>query len=202
MARSIDLYVMRHLPTAGNLKKQYIGWTDEPIVPADAKPLTHAQVVVHTSDLVRTVETARSYFPNAKLVAHEALRELHFGDWEQKTYAELCEEETYRAWLDDPFAVIPPGGESFERFKTRVKAAIEEILQQAEQPLVLVVHGGVIRLLKSQWIEATFLQAQAPHDTVTHFTLEKQEEWQCTSYSEVPITESAPWFATIWDETD
>lgn len=202
MARFINVYVMRHLPTAGNLKKQYIGWSDESIVPTDAKPLTHAQVVVHTSDLVRTVETARSYFPNAKLVAHEALRELHFGKWEQKTYAELCEDETYRAWLDDPFAVIPPGGESFERFRTRVTAAIEEILQQAEQPLVLVVHGGVIRLLKSIWTESTFLQAHAPHDTVTHFTLEKQEEWQCTSYLEVPITESAPWFANTLHETD
>lgn len=202
MAHSIDLYVMRHLPTAGNLKKQYIGWSDESIVPTDAKPFTHAQVVVHTSDLVRTVETARSYFPNAKLVAHEALRELHFGNWERKTYAELCENETYRAWLDDPFAVIPPGGESFERFKTRVSAAIEEILQQAEQPLVLVVHGGVIRLLKSLWTKSTFLGAHAPHDTVAHFKLEKQEEWLCTSYSEVPITESARWFATTSHETE
>lgn len=202
MARPTHLFVMRHLPTAGNRKKQYIGWTDEPIVSTITQPISHAQVDVYTSDLVRTAQTARHYFPNAKLVALEALRELHFGDWEQKTYAELCEDEVYRAWLDNPFAVIPPGGESFERFKTRVTAAIEEILQQAEQPLVLVVHGGVIRLLKSLWTEATFLQVQAPHDTVTHFTLEKQEEWQCTSYSEVPITESAPWFATISDETD
>ncbi len=202
MAHSIDLYVMRHLPTAGNLKKQYIGWSDESIVPTETQPLNHTKVIVHTSDLVRTIETARSYFPKAEIVEHEALRELHFGNWEQKTYAELCESETYRAWLDDPFAVIPPGGESFERFKTRVTAAIEEILQQAEQPLVLVVHGGVIRLLKSLWTDATFLQAQAPHDTLAHFKLEKQEEWLCTSYSEVPITESAPWFATISDETD
>lgn len=197
MARSIDLYVMRHLPTAGNLKKQYIGWSDESIVPTDAKPITHAQVVVHTSDLVRTVETARSYFPNAKLVAHEALRELHFGDWEQKTYAELCEEETYRTWLDDPFLVIPLGGESFERFKFRVTKTVEGLLNETKTPLVLVVHGGIIRLLKSLWTKSTFLEAHAPHDTVVHFTLQKQEEWLCTSYSEVPITESARWFATI-----
>ena len=202
MARFIDVYVMRHLPTAGNRKKQYIGWTDQPIAPTDAKPLNHAQLVVHTSDFVRTMETARNYFPNAKVEEHEALRELHFGDWEQKTYAELCEDAIYRAWLDDPFEVTPPGGESFETFNERVTEVIEDLLNEAQGSLTLVVHGGIIRLLKSMWTDSTFLEAHAPHDTVVHFKLEKQEEWTCTSYSEVPITESANWFATTSNETD
>lgn len=191
MARSLDVYVMRHLPTSGNLQKQYIGWTDESIVSTDTQPLSHKPVVVHTSDLVRTIETARNYFPRAKIVTLEALRELHFGDWEQKTYTELCEEEVYRAWIDDPFAVMPPGGESFESFNYRVTQAVDGLLEETQHPLILVVHGGVIRLLKSIWTESSFVLATAPHDTVAHFTLQKEEEWLCTSYSEVPITASA-----------
>ncbi|PJK16952.1 histidine phosphatase family protein [Chryseomicrobium excrementi] len=202
MARSTQLFVMRHLPTAGNRNKQYIGWTDEPIVSSDVIPLSNASFQIHTSDLKRTLETAKRYFPNAELVEHDALRELHFGDWEQKTYAELCEDTTYQAWLDNPFEVTATGGESFETFNKRVTEIIEDLLNAASGPLILVVHGGVIRLLKSLWTESNFLEAHATHDTVAHFTLEKQEEWLCTSYSEVPITESARWFATTSHETD
>lgn len=202
MAHSTHLYVMRHLPTSGNLKKQYIGWTDESIVKADITPLSEVGILVHTSDLCRTIETAELFFPNAEIVAHEALRELHFGDWEQQTYAALCDDSYYRAWLDDPFAVTPPGGESFESFQARIVTLIYTLLGTSPGPHILVVHGGVIRLLKSLWTDAAFMESHASHDRVTHFTLRKEENWLCTSYSEVPITESAPLFATLSNETD
>ena len=35
MASNHHLYLIRHLPTAGNREKKYIGWTDEPIGPVE-----------------------------------------------------------------------------------------------------------------------------------------------------------------------
>ena len=37
MASNHHLYLIRHLPTAGNREKKYIGWTDEPIEPVEDK---------------------------------------------------------------------------------------------------------------------------------------------------------------------
>ena len=35
MADRFVLHLIRHLPTAGNEQRKYIGWTDEPIVAMD-----------------------------------------------------------------------------------------------------------------------------------------------------------------------
>ncbi|MDW0113903.1 histidine phosphatase family protein [Sporosarcina saromensis] len=91
MARPHTLYLIRHLPTAGNRAKKYIGWTDEPIEPI-AEPETFRlsgmqQNIVYGSDLRRARQSANLFLPHAIFHEDRRFRECHFGDFEGKTYA-------------------------------------------------------------------------------------------------------------------
>lgn len=192
MVSAITIHFIRHAPTAGNEKRQYIGWTDESIVKATSiLPINLETQLVIGSDLKRCEQTANCYFPNAKFKGFEGFREMHFGDFEGKTYDELKNFAVYRAWIDEPFVVKPPNGEDFAMFEERVLAAFRALKLESEQYFVL--HGGVIRLLLMHFApeKQDFWAWQVPHHTL--FSLTWQQEnmlkggQRCTSLSVVPI---------------
>lgn len=78
------------------------------------------------------------------------LRELDFGAWEGRTAAELWAHDADalgRFWAD-PYAFTPPQGEPLIDFETRVLDAVERLHRRfAGRHLLLVTHGGVMRLL-------------------------------------------------------
>ncbi|KGK84597.1 alpha-ribazole phosphatase [Stutzerimonas degradans] len=78
------------------------------------------------------------------------LRELHFGDWEGRSAAELMQtdaEALGRFWAD-PFRFTPPAGEPLVDFRRRVFAAVARLQREyAGQRLLLIGHAGVMRLL-------------------------------------------------------
>ncbi|OLU26415.1 histidine phosphatase family protein [Pseudomonas sp. PA15(2017)] len=78
------------------------------------------------------------------------LQELHFGDWEGRTAAQLMEtnaDDLGRFWAD-PYAFTPPGGEPLPAFETRVLDALQRLhVEYRERQLLVVTHGGVMRLL-------------------------------------------------------
>ena len=78
------------------------------------------------------------------------LQELHFGDWEGRSAAQIMEDQADalgRFWAD-PYAYTPPNGEPVQAFSERVLAAVERLSHQhAGKRVLLVTHGGVMRLL-------------------------------------------------------
>lgn len=156
------LHVIRHLPTAGNEQRKYIGWTDEPIVATNVRCQVPARVVVG-SDLLRARQTAALYFPEATYEADSSWRECHFGDFEGKTYAELEEDIDYRQWIDDPYSYAPRGGESLAALEQRVLSALKQVSDGA----VIVTHGGPIRLLLTKFspVAGEFWSWSIPHGT-------------------------------------
>lgn len=78
------------------------------------------------------------------------LQELHFGVWEGRSAVELMvdsERELGLFW-NDPYTFTPPEGEPLVRFEARVLAALARLqAQHAGKHLLLVTHGGVMRLL-------------------------------------------------------
>jgi alpha-ribazole phosphatase len=78
------------------------------------------------------------------------VRELHFGDWEGRSAAALMEtdaEALGRFWAD-PNAFTPPNGEPLLHFEARILAALQRLQQRhAGERLLLITHGGVMRLL-------------------------------------------------------
>ena len=78
------------------------------------------------------------------------LQELHFGAWEGRSAAALMETDAEGLGLfwSDPYAFTPPEGEPVTQFAARVLAAVQRLHRAyAGQRVLLVSHGGVMRLL-------------------------------------------------------
>lgn len=80
----------------------------------------------------------------------ERLVEISFGDWEGRTASELKSEEpdAWRARRSDKWGYVPPNGESYEVLADRINGFVSDQLNGGEEPTVLIVHGGVIRVLQ------------------------------------------------------
>jgi len=170
----IELVLLRHGSTRWNAERRYLGYTDMPLLPGSLEqlkglaeqPNLHEDFWrVYSSDLIRCKETLACVVPKWKdtAVYDKRLREMNFGDWEGLTYEDLKENRTYRDWLDDPGAVTPPNGESWEQFEGRVNSFLLTLTQAVEldftarrdkgeedpgpKRILIVTHGGVIRLL-------------------------------------------------------
>lgn len=86
MASRFVLTLIRHLPTEGNRKGQYIGWTDESILPVNHLDvrLPREPLIVYGSDLKRCQESAHAYFPNIRYVSDQRLRESFLENGKEK----------------------------------------------------------------------------------------------------------------------
>ncbi len=143
--------MLRHAPTASNLKKRYVGSTDEPLCDegcAMAGRLGSAPNVrkAYVSPKLRSMQTAAIWYPNAELVRVEGLKEMDFGLYEGRAHEELMQEESYRAWVEGGCEAPCPGGEDKRSFSQRVCAAFEVVVEQAQAEdagqLIIVAHGG------------------------------------------------------------
>lgn len=159
--------MVRHAPTAGNLKRRYVGVTDEPLC-AQGMVLAHESAkrvsrafgelglprVVYVSPLARARQTASALFPDALQRVVDDLGEMNFGVFEGRTYEELKDDASYQAWLDGSPDVACPRGESQSQFVARTCRAMRRVLREAareEAPAVAVVaHGGTIMATFSQ----------------------------------------------------
>lgn len=154
------IYLIRHGETVFNSEKRYQGSLDISLSEAGLKKLTAADFcpeVVYTSHLLRTRETARAIFPEAKLVPVRDLREMSFGDYEGRTQAELAEDETHQVWLTSGFTgCCPNQEESHEQFVERTCRAFSDLVDQAlsrgEERLVIVAHGGTQMAVMSSFV--------------------------------------------------
>jgi alpha-ribazole phosphatase len=88
-----------------------------------------------------------------QLELEPAFRELDFGEWEGRTAAELSvdhSDELGRFW-SDPYGFTPPGGEPLAGFEARIFAALDRLAHRcAGERVLLVTHGGVMRLLLAE----------------------------------------------------
>ena len=95
---------------------------------------------VYSSPLQRCRKLADYLGFNYRL--DDRLRELDFGDWEGRSWAEISE-SSFKDWTDNVEAFIFPGGESFAEFQARV----EQFLSQLPGGrTLLITHAGVIKV--------------------------------------------------------
>ena len=81
------------------------------------------------------------------------LQELHFGAWEGQSAAALMDTDAEALGLfwADPYSFTPPQGEPVVDFSARVLAAVERLQATcAGERVLLISHGGVMRLLLAQ----------------------------------------------------
>ncbi|MFA0813489.1 histidine phosphatase family protein [Microbulbifer epialgicus] len=78
------------------------------------------------------------------------IREISFGEWEGQAIDKIWTEHKTlcNAWSREPEKHCPPGGEPFTSFRSRVLQTISELsVRYSGESLLLVTHGGVIKLL-------------------------------------------------------
>ncbi|MBW7472022.1 histidine phosphatase family protein [Marinobacter sp. M216] len=87
---------------------------------------------------------------NLPLFVEPDLREVSFGAWEGRTSQQILTEygDQLSAFWDDPTAITPPEGEPIDAFYRRVtRAGALWQRRLAGQRILVVCHGGVIRML-------------------------------------------------------
>ena len=141
----MNVWLIRHGRTEWNDTGRYQGQTDLPLSNEGAAELVRADFspkTVYVTPLKRTQETARIIFPDARQIGLDDLRELDFGVFEGRTYIEMENDDDYRAWVEDNCRGRCPGGESREEFAARICAAFEKLMDESEDDVVIVAHGG------------------------------------------------------------
>ena len=114
------------------------------------KPLLPDAYTVHASPLLR-----------ARLLAEvlgtptldERLKEIHFGDWEGRSFESIG--SAIDDWAADPLGFRAPGGESPREMAARVLQWLEDARGKVEirdrpqftDHLVVVAHGGPLRAI-------------------------------------------------------
>ena len=89
------------------------------------------------------------------ITVEDEFREIHFGSWEGRLRSDVMQEEeqAVRAFWSDPEDGKPPGGESIRECHTRLVAALDHTVQAHRgEHLLLVQHGGTIRILLSHML--------------------------------------------------
>lgn len=146
-----ELHLVRHGPTHA---KTMVGWSDLPADLSDTAQVARladhlpSDGIVISSDLQRCIATADAIQRDRHRLAHDAdLREIHFGDWELKSFAEIeaADPDRIRAYWEVPGDVRPPNGESWNEVTSRVDGAIDRLITAHRgAKLIVVVHFGVI----------------------------------------------------------
>lgn len=113
------------------------------------------------------------------------LQELHFGAWEGRSSAELMQTQATELGLfwSDPYAFTPPEGEPLLAFEARVVGAVRRLqARYAGEHLLLITHGGVIRLLLARargLPRGDLLQVEVGHAQRFRLCLNQQGElWE------------------------
>ncbi len=77
----------------------------------------------------------------SKVRVNEELRNLDRGLWHGKRVEELRDSQPrlYRQWQENPESVCPPGGESFEAARNRIKRAMSKIIRKHKNGTIAIV---------------------------------------------------------------
>ena len=153
------ILLLRHGETTPvSNEKCLVGQTD---LPLSEKGKTQAEIwktcladvsmgLVVSSDLSRCMKTARIVAGDAcEIDTEPRLREIDLGRWDALPVREIKHRwpGAYRQRGLDMAGFRPPGGESFLDLQNRVVPAFESIVQKTADPILIVTHAGVIRVL-------------------------------------------------------
>lgn len=186
MTTFIDL--LRHGETENS--HRYCGSTNYPLTSrgwaqmwhtVEKNPYQWQQII--TSPLIRCADFAQALGQRYSIpITQDArLREIHFGEWEDQSAAELMQTQPdalFRFW-QNPLTCPPPKAEHLSDFEVRVLAAWYEIQHQfADKKILLITHGGVMRVIIchiQQHPVERLLEFKINHAGMKHVCIEQTE---------------------------
>jgi len=151
----LKLILVRHGETLSNRENRVQGITDTELsdygrmqVEKLAESLRSEPIDgIISSPLKRAYQTAQAIckFHKASIEVESRLQEMNHGDFENVSIAELREKHLpfLKQWFSDPASVAMPNGESLYDLQMRAWSAIEKIIGNSNNTLV-VSHGMTI----------------------------------------------------------
>ncbi len=152
------LYIIRHGETTGNDAGRFQGSTDCPLSEQGRRQIDRLGErcrdlpfdVLISSPLVRARDTAKAAnrYHGLPLQIEPDVAEMHCGDWEEKSWDELCAgyPAEMEMWRETPWLFQSPGGENMQQVYQRVNRALLRILEENRGKTIAVVsHGCAIR---------------------------------------------------------
>jgi broad specificity phosphatase PhoE len=194
------LIFLRHGQTG--LFGRYVGSTDVPLSEVGQQQIEELRPIIGAmnidtllvSPMLRCTQTADLLDLALVAQVHEDLREIDFGRWEGKSFAEIEAEdpELVQKWADGDDDFRFPEGEGIASFIARVELVKIRLLTLDGQNVLVVAHGGVIRslicgLLGLSWDNYMLFQVAKGHystidldngiGVLTGFNLGERREW-------------------------
>lgn len=154
--RSYKIYIYRHGRIAANDEGRYIGVTDVDLSPQGAKELVELKQnceytnvgKLYSSPLKRCIESAGILFPNMEINTVADIAEYDFGEYENKTIAQLKSDPKFVDWFEQNMKTAPYGGEDLNHFSQRIRDGFDTIIKDMMinklSSAAIVTHGGVI----------------------------------------------------------
>lgn len=150
----MKLILIRHGKTSASAAHVYCGSTDLALSAEGTADLQLKKQDLPYPDAagfriitsgMRRCETTLSLLYGA--LPHETVsdfREMDFGAFEMRSYAELRSKREYLSWIEGDNEANPtPGGESGAAMRARVLAATDRVLKTGRDTLI-ITHGGPI----------------------------------------------------------
>ncbi len=168
----IELTLIRHGKTKGNLEHRYIGRTDECLLEESKRQLEKIEMprvdFVFSSPMKRCLETAHILYKKQEIQIIEEFMEMDFGDFEGCNFQELDGNEDYQRFIDSNGEAAFPGGEERESFIKRTLSGLNRLKEyvyineknESAVKVCAVVHGGTIMALCSQVMGGNYYDYQ------------------------------------------
>lgn len=151
------LLLLRHGSLGTTQVGRFIGSTDLSLTPEGREQVRRMASVVRSfepdryfsSPKTRCRETVATLELPLEVTFDSSLRELEFGDWEGRTFAEVAAADPAMvgrfATLAPEF--VFPGGECLADFFSRVHGMADRLAADPASTVLVVAHGGVIRAI-------------------------------------------------------
>lgn len=159
------IYLVRHGETEWNREGRLQGQSNSPLTALGLKQAhgigvllrqligANDNIPIIASPLERALQTAKTICgplgrDTASLSTDDLLKEISFGRWEGRTFAEIAtaDPESWRRFETDRWCNTPPGGESYAMVAERARLWLHD--SSAIRKKVVVAHGEFGRVLR------------------------------------------------------
>jgi broad specificity phosphatase PhoE len=157
--RTVDVMIVRHGQTDWNHEARIMGARPIPLNDVGESEVRAAAATMRgftpdlcvTSPVARVLRTAEILFSELGWTAPRdtdgRLTEFNMGAWEGQRMADLRGLPGWGAYLSAPQETVFPGGESLREIQARAAECLNAVVAQGLPRVVLITHGGIVRLL-------------------------------------------------------
>lgn len=170
----MELILVRHGESIGNISEVLYGHTDYPLTDKGQRQIPHILTTLSnykmdriiSSPLVRAkaIGDAISEHFELPIEADDRLKEIFFGDYENVSRHEIIDDigqEGYISTISFFDGHQIPGGEHQDEFLVRVQNFVDELLAGDDGTYVITAHFGVLKAILNHLLGFTKIQLRS-----------------------------------------